>query len=1437
MVEAGFIDEDAIGAPVETETVAEPESVAPDVAAEADDDDDFDEEIVEIFTEEAEEVFEAVAEFWPQYAADISNQDALSEVRRAFHTLKGSGRMVEAVDIGELGWAVEDILNRLIDNSISYSAGMNTLLVDVQAVLPALLQSFANRTQHEVDVAALMARANAIAAGEVVEAEAAETDAVETVDEPAAQVADAATDPANAETFEALSPDDIALPEATEEPEVDTAEAIAASAEESAIEGLADVFIKEATDHLALIAEFVTAANNETQAVPDSLYRAWHTLKGSAQLSGFTAMGDLVSGGELLVRQAREHGRDADAEFVAVIAAGAELVQLGLQQLATPDEPIAGADAWLEQAIALAAQQGEAEQATPLSQFLATQADTVLELADVFEQWQDNPDTETGQYTELTNGWFGLKTAAAEFAVAPTAQLAEQVSAVLEQLAVTEAPANPALLAAMNGAHTVLTEQFDRYAAGQDADEVGDLTALLHAALADAIAEYEEAKASEQAAAEQAAAEAAATEVATPVAAAPVSSEEQPWENGEYDAEMMEIFLEEAFEIMDTVAVAKDRWMADIADLAPVVELQRGLHTIKGGARMAGINAMGDLSHELETLYEKINDNELTASAELFELLHACDDRLVEMLNDLQANSNCRVAHDLIARLHQFLGTKTQAVAVVVEDDISDAAEVAGDEKVTFDTAIGSTVEAHAGDLSAFFEEAAGLVARLADEVKAIGDKRRSKNKVTPASLKTIVAELQEASYVAGINEIGDLCQMCAEVAGGFNQKQLTAKKNRDELQDWVERISTSVAEAKAGAVGAATEDAKSSETGSAKLTQLDLATDTRPVTNENVRVSSNLLEQLVNLAGETSVARARVEQQFTYVGYAVDEFDGTIERLREQLRQMDRETEAQILFRTEQKEFEHEGFDPLEFDRYTRMQELSRALGESVSDLTDVKDTLRDRSRYTETLLLQQSRINSELQEGLMKTRMEPFSKVVPRLRRIVRQVASELGKKVDLQFQHAETELDRNLLERVTAPLEHMIRNAVDHGIEVPQVRGKASKAETGQIMMSLSRDGGDVVLELRDDGAGIDVNVIRNKAIERGLMKADAELSDFEILQFIFQAGFSTAEKVTQISGRGVGMDVVRSEIKQLGGSVSIDSEQGQGTSFTIRLPFTVALNRALLVNVGGTPYALPLNTIEGVVRVSPYELEEYYREDGPDFEYAGRNYDLRYLGEYLGSKGHQIQGTEPLPVILVRAGDKPTAIQVDDITGSREVVVKPLGRQFNSMGGMSGATILGDGRVVLILDMPAMVRTSAAMQSRSAVTVDTSAQADSGKVKVLVVDDSVTVRKVASRVLQRNGFDVEVAKDGVDALTKLQDFIPDVILLDIEMPRMDGFEFATRVRHDDRVQNVPIIMITSRTGDKHRERAEGIGVNEFMGKPFQEEELLNAIDVQVEKALKA
>ena len=591
----------------------------------------------------------------------------------------------------------------------------------------------------------------------------------------------------------------------------------------------------------------------------------------------------------------------------------------------------------------------------------------------------------------------------------------------------------------------------------------------------------------------------------------------------------------------------------------------------------------------------------------------------------------------------------------------------------------------------------------------------------------------------------------------------------------------------------------------------------------EFARIDAELLEDLLNAAGEISIYHSRLSQQIKSIEFHVEEMEQTVSRLRGQLRKLEIETEAQIMH-GHQDTLVAQDFDPLELDRYSNIQQLSRALAESASDMGSLKDLLQTLTAEAETLLVQQSRVTAELQDGLMRTRMVPFQQHVPRLTRLVRQAASEAGTKAELAVEGASGELDRQVLDKMLPPFEHMMRNAIVHGIESPRDRLAAGKPAGGRITIRLQREGAEMVIDVADDGAGLDVDAIRRAAFEKGLLQPDSKITDEGIMQLILTPGFSTAEKVTQSAGRGVGMDVVANEIKQLGGSLQISSVIGQGTNFTIRLPFTLAITQALIVRTGAEVYALPLPTVEGVVRVSRSELENLLSQSEPSYEYGEQVYRFRHLGMYLGGQSAQLPEEDAfVPIILVRAGDHSAALLTDEMIASQEIVVKSIGPQLASIRGISGATILGDGSIVLILDINALVRAGAPvveLKNAAPTPVDERPLA-------LVVDDSITVRRVMEKFLERNGLRVMTAKDGLDAIRVLQDAKPNIILLDIEMPNMDGYEFATHVRNDDRVSDVPIIMITSRVGDKHRARAIEIGVNDYLGKPYQDSQLLDSI----------
>jgi chemosensory pili system protein ChpA (sensor histidine kinase/response regulator) len=588
------------------------------------------------------------------------------------------------------------------------------------------------------------------------------------------------------------------------------------------------------------------------------------------------------------------------------------------------------------------------------------------------------------------------------------------------------------------------------------------------------------------------------------------------------------------------------------------------------------------------------------------------------------------------------------------------------------------------------------------------------------------------------------------------------------------------------------------------------------------LRVDADILDHLINESGEVAIARSRVEAEVRMVKQSLSDLTDSIARLRSQLREVEVQADSQMQSRLSVMDEKNREFDPLEFDRYTRLQELTRMMAESLNDATSIQQTLLKNVGDTDAALLQQARINREVQQELMRIRAVPFSNLNERLYRIVRQTSRELGKKAELVIEGAEVELDRSVLERIGAPLEHMLRNALGHGIEAPATRVAAGKPEAGRISIALRQEGNEIALIVSDDGAGLDLEKLRRKALGMGLLRPEEAPGDSQLAQLIFASGLSTAEVVTELSGRGVGMDVVRSEISAIGGRVDIATTKGQGSAFTVYLPLTLAVTQAVLVRSGSTVLAISSAMVEQVLRLKAEALAELYEKQSVAFQ--ERVYPLHYIGHLLGAAGAaEIQSYNS--VLLLRSGVQRIALHVDEMLGNQEIVVKNIGPQLSRVPGVAGATVLADGTIALIMNAVQLAQRArtAAVQPAPAEQ----AQAKPAARTVMVVDDSLTVRKFTSRLLEREGYKVMTAKDGVDALEQMKQSLPNVLLVDIEMPRMDGFDLTRNVRGDARLQGIPIIVISSRTAEKHRRQATELGVDAFLGKPYEEADLLQQV----------
>jgi chemosensory pili system protein ChpA (sensor histidine kinase/response regulator) len=788
----------------------------------------------------------------------------------------------------------------------------------------------------------------------------------------------------------------------------------------------------------------------------------------------------------------------------------------------------------------------------------------------------------------------------------------------------------------------------------------------------------------------------------------------------EIDETVLAIFLEEAGELFPQAGEQVRTWRRNPADTSAAQQLRRTLHTFKGSARMAGAMRLGELTHRMES---RLMDGDSLAkpSPELFEALDTDLDHVSYVLDALRdGRSNVPLP---------WLAAMTMEAA--------SAEEVAAGEPL-------ASAPAHQP------AERAG-----APEPPA----------VPPVTERPIVVPLA-ASVPPSLPPLP----------------------------------------AARPAPGAA-----------------ELETGTRAM----LRVRADTVDRLVNEAGEVAIARARVEGELRALKANLLELTGSVIRLRNQVREIELQAETQIQSRMSALHPTSEEFDPLELDRYTRFQELTRSLAEGVNDVSTVQQSLLRNLDDADAALLAQARLSRDVQQRLFAIRTVPFGSLSERLYRIMRTTARELDKRANLEINGAQTELDRSVLEKLVGPLEHLLRNSLDHGLESRDARSAAGKPETGEISLTVKQVGNEILIELADDGGGIEFARVRDRARSAGLIADDAEPTEQQLIECLFQPGFSTASKVTQISGRGIGMDVVRSEIAALGGRVEVATTPGKGTQFNLYLPLTLAVAQAVLVRAGGRLWALPAPMVEQVQQVKADALLNLYVAKA--VEWQGRSYPFHYLPRLLGDTNHNPETTRYNAVLLLRSGQSVAAIHVDEMIGNQEVVVKNIGPQLARVSGISGATVLGTGEIVLIINpvqlaQRADVATFDPHAEQRIARTPAAKPAREARRLVMIVDDSLTVRKITSRLLAREGFDVVTAKDGVDALQVLSEQSPDVILLDIEMPRMDGFEFTKTIKGDAKHAHIPIIMITSRTAEKHRNHAAELGVDLYLGKPYQEDELL-------------
>lgn len=1479
----------------------------------------IDAELLSIFLEEAHEVLGNISGGLEVSRNEPHNQAVLTTIRRGFHTLKGSGRMVNLKDLGEAAWAIEQVMNRWLQGEDDATPDLHTLLGEANALFERWVQQLEAGGSVWMDASELVARAERVKAGQpiggqiatvtVADAEEAilaeepafdaqEIIAVEALPEPMADLADAAMETIDLGDLDDGLPDNIEPLDLEIAPLADEAQAVSAMLAEAAVaqpglDSLGDfslepVLAAEVVTDLPLIEETVEIQSLEGE--------------GAFELEEIPAP-ELPS----LLEPApavETHASALDFDFSLDAAPALE----------SPTQPVA--DLSLIEALPLIDElptapssldgpiitEGELLQLEPelppaIDWAHASNAETPIGLLpDVNDALAD--DLEWGPM-ELE----GLGSDANEVTV--HAETVSERAVPSSQAAAIKLPP----LASVEPLESLESEEAIKILELPEPDlpePTAAELALPQAPVVEALHTLAEVPAAPELPQPLVAAEPEVV-VPEPIELGPVVlSEPEPEPVIDPDTivighlrisrGLFQVYMEEAVGHVGKLCSEFSR-LAEHPGYPPVTPVQRAAHTLAGISGTVGLESLQELARGVEHALARLATDNVGPDAEQAKtldeaahMLHGMvlavgEQKLPPFANELTARVEAIRPHAPDEEIHtepsplELMRDEVPPVPAAppvspVPDALAEAIPdveqrtVAIPEPVRPASFAAPAVpdEIDQQLLPIFLEEAQDLVRDIDNTAQQW---RQNPEALDPSkALARQLHTLKGSARMAGAMGLGELVhnletrvdhaathhaatpQFFEEVDVTFDLVHQIIEWLKDGAEGPmpgsvvstpVEPIVAPQAEAPASVVPAvetasapvqpSPAASQATVAGDAEHSQLlDLAESEAQQQRASLRVRADLVDRLVNEAGEMSISRARIEGEMRTLHQSLLDLTENVIRLRKQLREIEIQAETQMQSRQAQAEVAHAGFDPLEFDRFTRFQELTRMMAESVNDVSTVQHNLLKNLEGADAALMSQARINRELAQSLMSVRMVPFDSLTSRLYRIVRQTAKELGKKANLDIRGGQVELDRSVLEKMSAPLEHLLRNALTHGIEAPGDRMEAGKSEVGQITLTVSQEGNEVVIDLADDGKGLDFQRIRDKAVQRGLIEPGAPMDEKALTQFIFHAGFSTAAQLSEVAGRGVGMDVVRNQTAALGGRIDIASTQGKGAGFRIYLPLTLAVTQAVLVSISGRTFAIPSSMVEQVQELKPAVLTKIV--EAGEAQWLGNHYPYHFLPRLLGDKVTQPQ-TEHNPwILLLRSGSQRVAIEVDDLRGTQEIVVKNTGPQLARVVGVAGATVLGDGEVVLILNPVALAARAQTIKLVSAKVAEAMQEEPAAPLvptipTIMVVDDSLTVRKIASRLLEREGYRVVAAKDGVDALEQLLEIVPQAMMVDIEMPRMDGFDLTRNIRADARLKHIPIIMITSRMADKHRAYAKEIGVNNYLGKPYQEDELLDLL----------
>lgn len=931
--------------------------------------------------------------------------------------------------------------------------------------------------------------------------------------------------------------------------------------------------------------------------------------------------------------------------------------------------------------------------------------------------------------------------------------------------------------------------------------------------------------------------------------------------------ELQQIFLDEAHEYLEKLnadMLELDKF-AGTAQPELINRVLRGAHTLKGSAAMVNLKNIRDLGHKMEDCLQVVRDNNLKVPRALLDVCFKSIDAIGVMVENFRRTGEDRFTKSqplmdlFVAYTHQLQETGTIGdTTVTLTAAPTDAEEEPDDfqpdelQQIFLDEANEYLEKLNADMLE--LEKAAGTAEPQPELVnRVLRGAHTLKGSAAMVNLKNIselAHKMEDCLQVVRDNNLKvprpllDILFKSSDAIGTMLKKFRNTGKDALDVSRYVAILKEYMAQLQ--------------QTGEVKtalsLEAAPAAAEPQPTpkqkafTEETVRIDIRSLNNLVNMSAELVISRNRLTNELAGVTRMINKFM----KERNHLAQVNKKILTTIQKNAGERADAAGGFSDIlkefsetEFDRFSDLDIISRDVRSAMLNLDETINELRSLSSILSQNVVKVSGIANDLNREIVGMRMVPMRQMYTRFQRSFRDIAKGEGKEIIFNTEGEDTKLDKSVMEEIVEPVLHMVRNAIGHGIEKPEVRLANGKPAAGTLTIRAYQKGSRIVLEIEDDGGGIPVEKVKAKAVRQGLIsqeEADA-MPASKATELIFLPGFSTAEKITELSGRGVGMDVVKNTIRQLKGTISVETHQGKGTKFTISLPITLAINQALLVSASEHTYAIPLELVLETLSISSdYLMSD---EDGnKTISIRGQEYEFRYLNELLGYSIEPLEYKTMHSVVVIGLDDRKVAVAVEKLIGKEEIVVKSLGRHLRNVRGIIGATILGDGQVVVILDIEYLLRPisergeDVQIQAVPAPEPDTEdthptitkRKRKGARITVLHADDSPSVRKYVQSVLKSANIDVISADDGLNAVNRLTqpNANIDLIISDLEMPRMNGFEFVTEVRKMDAYSDIPFIIVTARAGDKHRRTGLELGANAFLNKPFDPSQLIETIE---------